>query len=170
MATEEDKTNTGVAGTAIAIGVAAMMAGSAALVGMARAEVKGLSQETQAYANLGAVKELNAEHAKKLTQAKVSIDKARASTLAALKADPNQASPWTVQAPAAGEAESAASGAGAESAAPEGTSSEAAPETSAAAASGAPAEGAAPAASAGAAVSAEAAASAAPADEKPANP
>lgn len=95
MATEEDKTNTGIAGTAIAVGVAAMIAGSAALVSMARAEMDDLSQETQGYADLSSINALNAEQAKKLSAAKVSIDKARTSTLSALKGDPEQASPWT---------------------------------------------------------------------------
>ncbi len=95
MATEDDKTNTGVAGTAIAVGVAAMIAGSAALVGMARTELDEVSQDSQAYADLNSVKELKSQQSAKLTSAKVSIDKARQMTLSMLKGDPDQASPWT---------------------------------------------------------------------------
>lgn len=99
MATEDDKTNTGVAGTAIAVGVAAMIAGSSALVGMARTQVDEVSGDTQAYADLSSVRALSSEHGAKLTSAKVSIDKARQITLSALKRDPDQASPWTPKPP-----------------------------------------------------------------------
>jgi hypothetical protein len=99
MATEDDKTNTGVAGTAIAVGVAAMIAGSTALVGMARTEVDEWSQGTQAYADLASVKALKSEQSQQLSGAKVSIDKARQLTLANLKRDPDQASPWTPKPP-----------------------------------------------------------------------
>jgi hypothetical protein len=99
MATEEDKTNTGIAGTAIAVGVAAMIAGSAALVSMARAEMDDQSEQTQGYADLSSINSLKAEQAQKLSSAKLSIEKARASMLSALKQDPEQASPWTPKAP-----------------------------------------------------------------------
>jgi hypothetical protein len=141
MATEEDKTNTGIAGTAIAVGVAAMIAGSAALVSMARAEMDDLSEETQAYANLGAIKALKAEQVQKLSASKVSIDKARASTLSALKSDPEQASPWTPKAPPPA-ASSAASESGDTAAAGSAAVSEAPPSDSAAATSAARAESA----------------------------
>jgi hypothetical protein len=115
MATEEDKTNSGVAATAIAVGVAAMMAGSAALVGMARSEMDVQKQDTQGYADLTSINTLKAEQAQKLVGAKTSIDKARASTLMALKRDPEQASPWTPKS-----ASPQASSAAAQSGAPEG--------------------------------------------------
>lgn len=95
MATEDDKTNTGIAGTAIAVGVAAMIAGSSAIVGMARTEVAAVSADTHAYADLNSVKALNGEHAQRLTSAKLPIDKARQQALAELKRDPEGASPWT---------------------------------------------------------------------------
>lgn len=135
MATEDDKTNTGVAGTAIAIGVAAMIAGSSALVGMARTQIGEVSQGAQAYADLNSVKALNSEQHGKLNGAKVSIDKARQLTVAALKGDPEQASPWTPKSaavPAASttegtEAAPSASGEPAASAPSGSTSAEAAP-------------------------------------------
>lgn len=145
MATEEDKTNTGIAGTAIAVGVAAMIAGSAALVSMARAEMDDMSEATQGYADLSSINSLKAEQAQKLSAAKVSIDKARAATLTALKRDPDQASPWTPKA-AAPEASSAAESTAPESAAlesgesaavPTGSVSDVAPADSAAGTEGA---------------------------------
>jgi hypothetical protein len=99
MATEDDKTNTGVAGTAIAVGVAAMIAGSTALVGMARTEIEQVSDQTQGYADLNSVKELKSEQDARLASAKLSIDKARQLTLSKLKSDPDQASPWTPKPP-----------------------------------------------------------------------
>lgn len=99
MATEDDKTNTGIAGTAIAVGVAAMIAGSTAIVGMARTEIDQWSESSSAYADLASVKALKGEQAQQLASAKVSIDKARQLTLAGLKRDPDQASPWTPKPP-----------------------------------------------------------------------
>lgn len=99
MATEDDKTNTGIAGTAIAVGVAAMIAGSTAIVGMARTEIDEWSSSSSAYADLASIKTLKGEQAQQLTSAKVSIDKARQLTLAGLKRDPDQASPWTPKPP-----------------------------------------------------------------------
>lgn len=104
MATEDDKTNTGIAGTAIAVGVAAMIAGSSALVGMARTQVDEVSQATQAYADLSSVNELKSEQAARLSGAKVSIDKARQLTLKALQGDAQQASPWSSKADVAASA------------------------------------------------------------------
>lgn len=124
MATEDDKTNTGVAGTAIAVGVAAMIAGSFALVGMARTEVDQVSQNTQAYANLNSINELKSSQAAKLGSAKVSIDKARQMTLSMLKGDPEQASPWTpksVPVSTAGAGTDVAPSSGAEVTGPTGT-------------------------------------------------
>jgi hypothetical protein len=99
MATEDDKTNTGVAGTAIAVGVAAMIAGSTALVGMARTEIEAVSDQSQGYADLNSVKDMKSEQGGRLTNAKLSIDKARQLTLSKLKSDPDQASPWTPKPP-----------------------------------------------------------------------
>lgn len=148
MATEEDKTNTGIAGTAIAVGVAAMIAGSAALVSMARAEMDDLSEETQAYANLSSIKALKAEQVQKLSASKVSIDKARASTLSALKRDPDQASPWTPKPPppeaSSATPESAAPESGDPAAVGSAAVSDAPPSDSAAAASAPAVESAAP--------------------------
>lgn len=72
-----------------------MIAGSSALVGMARTQVDEVSRDIQGYANLSAVNQLKDEQASKLANAKVSIDKARQLTLASLQGDPEQASPWT---------------------------------------------------------------------------
>ncbi len=108
MATEDDKTNTGIAGTAIAVGVAAMIAGSSALVGMARTEVADVSSGTQAYADLNSMKALKSEQSQQLSSAKVSIDAARQRTLNDLKRNPDEASPWTPKPPPP-EASSAAS-------------------------------------------------------------
>lgn len=137
MATEEDKTNTGIAGTAIAVGVAAMIAGSAALVGMARSEMDDQSAGTQGYADLSSINALKAEQAEKLQGAKLSIEKARAGTLSALKRDPDQASPWTPKPPPP-EATSAAL----ESAVLEGVSGDTGAATSAAVSEAAPADSA----------------------------
>ena len=95
MATEEDRTETGVAGTAIAIGVAAMIAGSAALVGMARTEVQQYKEASGGFADLESVNKLRTEQLQQLTNAKLSIEKAKASTLEAITRDPAQASPWS---------------------------------------------------------------------------
>src|SRR6187549_2490951 len=99
MATEDDKTNTGIAGTAIAVGVAAMIAGSTAIVGMARTEIDEWSTGSSAYADLNSVKTLKGEQASQLASAKLSIDKARQMTLTDIKRDSDKASPWTPKPP-----------------------------------------------------------------------
>jgi ABC-type lipoprotein release transport system permease subunit len=132
MATEDDNTNTGVAGTAIAVGVAAMIAGSSALVGMARTQVDEVSRNVQGYANLSAVKEHHSEQVSKLANAKMSIDKAR--QLTSLKGDPEQASPWTPK--SAAPVATAEEATGGETAAPAAENGEAAPAATGQAAEG----------------------------------
>lgn len=149
MATEDDKTNTGIAGTAIAVGVAAMIAGSTAIVGMARTEIDEWSTGSSAYADLSSVKALESEQATQLASAKLPIDKARQLVLADIKRDADQASPWTPKSPAP-EASTA-------------TGAETAPATDAAASDGSAAtSGAAPAGSAAAPQAATAGSESAP--------
>jgi hypothetical protein len=93
MAIEQDKTNSAVVGTMLAIGTAAMIGGSAALVALARGEIHDQSQQFEGYANLSSVKELEAEQQLRLTSAKLPIHEARARVLAELKQDPTKASP-----------------------------------------------------------------------------
>lgn len=105
-----------------------MIAGSSALVGMARTQVDDVSRTVQGYANLSAVNQHKSEQTSKLASAKVSIDKARQLTLTSLKDDPEQASPWTPKSAAAVATTGEANGAG-ETAAPAATeeTAEAAP-------------------------------------------
>lgn len=95
MATEADKTNTAVIVTMFAIGAAAMLGGSAAIVGMTRSEVQNFGEETEAFADLNAIREMRKEQNKLLTEAKVPISKAEAMVLKQIKQNPNAASPFT---------------------------------------------------------------------------
>lgn len=106
MAIEQDKTNTAVVATMLAIGAAAMVGGSAALVALARGEIRDYSQESEGYADISSVTALKAEQRQRLSSAKLPIDQARAQVLSDLKRDPSTASPP----PAVSAAEPAVSG------------------------------------------------------------
>lgn len=93
MGTEQDKTNSAVIATMLALGAAAMIGGSAALVALARGEIRDFSQESQGFANLTAVHDLNAEQHKRLDSAKLPISKAKTDVVAMLQRDPSSASP-----------------------------------------------------------------------------
>ena len=93
MSTEADKTNTAVIGTMLAIGAAAMIGGSAALVALARGEVQERGERTETFANLGSVGELKSTQRKRLTESKLPIDKAESQVLAEIRSDPTAASP-----------------------------------------------------------------------------
>lgn len=130
MATEQDKTNTGVVITAFGIGIAAMLGGSAAIVSMVRTEVADRNESVSVYANHAAITEMRKEQTAKLVAGKLPIDQAKAKVLADIQRDAKAASPYT-KPPAAAEASAA-------SAAP--AASGDAPAASGAAAAGASAE------------------------------
>jgi hypothetical protein len=93
MAIEQDKTNSAVVATMLAIGAAAMIGGSAAIVALARGEIQEYSEESQGFANLSSVKDLKAEQRGRLASAKVPLTAAKSQVLAELKRDPSSASP-----------------------------------------------------------------------------
>jgi hypothetical protein len=93
MGTEQDKTNVAVVATMLAIGAAAMVGGSAALVALARGEIRSHSEESQGFANLTTVHDLKASQHQRLDSAKLPITKAKAEVLATLARDPSAASP-----------------------------------------------------------------------------
>ncbi len=95
MATEEDKTNTGVVLTALLVGAAAMLGGSAGLVALAKGEMQELGEQVSTNANLGAIKALREEQRAKLRSGKSPIEKAEATILAGLMKSPTAASPFT---------------------------------------------------------------------------
>lgn len=93
MSTEADKTNTAVIATMLALGAAAMLGGSAALVALARGEVQEYSENAAGFADLQSVAKLEAEHRQRLTGAKLPLAKAQAMVLAQIQRDPSSASP-----------------------------------------------------------------------------
>ncbi|HEX2734675.1 MAG TPA: hypothetical protein VHM70_23885 [Polyangiaceae bacterium] len=93
MGTEQDKTNAAVVATMLALGAAAMVGGSAALVALARGEIRDVSAESEGFANLESVHDLKAAQRARLSAGKLPIDKAKAMVVAQIKADPNSASP-----------------------------------------------------------------------------
>lgn len=93
MSTQADNTNSAVIATMLAIGTAAMLGGSAAIVALARSEMQSNATENQAYADLNTVRELKAQQRTKLDSAKLPIAKAEAALLADLARDPKLASP-----------------------------------------------------------------------------
>lgn len=95
MGTEADKTNTAVIGTLFAIGAAAMIAGSAALVALARGEMEVANQELGGYADLRTVRDLKAKQRARLQQAKLPLAKAEGLVLKEIQANPSAASPAT---------------------------------------------------------------------------
>lgn len=124
MGTEEDRTNNGVVITLFVVGSAAMLGGSAAIVGMTRTEMEQQSEHYSAFADLESVRELKEQQRRLLREAQLPIDKAGAQLLADIQRDPYQAS-WATPSGAAtmasggasGEAVEAAAGAGGASAA-----------------------------------------------------
>jgi hypothetical protein len=96
MGTESDKPNTAVVATIFAMGTAAMIGGSAALVGLARGEIDERRVETEGFANLQAIRELETEQRGLLSSAKVTISEAEKLVLAEIRRDPNAASPVPV--------------------------------------------------------------------------
>lgn len=93
MSTEADNTNSAVIATMLAIGAAAMVGGSAAIVALARSEMKDNATEVQGFADLNSVRELKTEQRAKLESAKLPIAKAKTMLLADLARDPASASP-----------------------------------------------------------------------------
>lgn len=93
MSTEADKTNTAVIATMLALGAAAMLGGSAALVALARGEVQEYSEASDGFADLETVAMLEAEHRRHLAEAKLPLSKAQAMVLADIQKDPSAASP-----------------------------------------------------------------------------
>jgi hypothetical protein len=140
MGTEQDKTNAAVVGTMLAIGAAAMIGGTAALVALARGEIHSYSedQQGQGFTNLAGVSALKATQRQRLDAAKLPIDKAKAQVVADLQRNPNLASPPLPEPVASVAPDASASGSvdGASSAPPS--------ESAAPAESGAPTEGAVP--------------------------
>ena len=84
MATEADKTNTAVIATMFTIGTAAMIGGSAALVGLAKGEIHEQSEASSGYADLDSVSELKAQQRERLASAKIPISRAESMVLAEL--------------------------------------------------------------------------------------
>jgi hypothetical protein len=104
MGTEEDKPNNGVLLTIFAIGGAAMLGGSAAIVAMTRTEMETQSFEMSGYADLDSVKDLRDAQRKVLREAKLPIDKARDELLGDIQRNPRNASwatPLPTEAPSA---------------------------------------------------------------------
>jgi hypothetical protein len=95
MATEADKANTGVVLTALAVGTAAMIGGTAAIIGMVRTEVQALNEVESVYADHTSINALKQEQRAKLAGGKLPIQKAAALVLADVKRDPQAASPYT---------------------------------------------------------------------------
>lgn len=95
MATEQDKTNTAVIATLLAMGAAAMLGGSAAIVGLARSETNDFSEKAQAYADLDAVGELKRRQREQLASGKLPISRAKTLVLAEVSRNPLKASPLT---------------------------------------------------------------------------
>ena len=110
MATEADKTHTGVIATAFAIGTAAMIGGSAAIVALARTELDDVGRNNQVYADLETVGNLKAAQRQQLQTAKVPIEQAKRDILAAVKQDPRAASPAGATAAVAPEGEAGGAG------------------------------------------------------------
>lgn len=77
MATEQDKTNTGVIATIVAVGGFSMIAVSAFLTAMVREEVDELSSAKGAYADLNTVRELKSEQREQLGAGPRWVDKAK---------------------------------------------------------------------------------------------
>jgi hypothetical protein len=92
MGTEEDKPNNAVLITIFVLGAAAMLGGSAAIVGMTRTEMDAQSQELSGYADLDSVRDLRATQNKQLREATLPIDKARETMLADIQRSPRNAS------------------------------------------------------------------------------
>lgn len=127
MSTEADNTNSAVIATMLAIGTAAMLGGSAAIVALARSEMQDNATENQAYADLNTVRELKTQQRARLDSAKLPIAKAEAALLADLARDPKLASP---PAPPSEPAPTAAEGAAPEAAPAEGEGAANDPEAS----------------------------------------
>lgn len=137
MGTEEDKPNTGVLVTLFVIGAAAMLGGSAAIVGMTRTEMAAQSDQLSAYADLDSVRSLRDAQQKVLREAKLPIDRARDELLSEIQRNPRNASWATPELAASATASAAAEGAG-------GAGGAAAEGTAGAAAGGAAPDGAQP--------------------------
>lgn len=95
MAIQADKTNTAVIATMFAVGAAAMLGGSAAIVALARGEVRAAKEQNSGYADLSRIQELREQQAEQLSGAKLPIDKARSLVLQQIQHDSNAASPFT---------------------------------------------------------------------------
>lgn len=93
MATEADKTHSGVIATTFAVGAAVMVAGTAAIVALARTEMDNFGRDNHVYADLETVARLKQEQEQQLRTAKIPIDQAKRDVLAAIKQDPRAASP-----------------------------------------------------------------------------
>jgi hypothetical protein len=146
MGTEQDKTNAAVVGTMLAIGAAAMIGGTAALVAMARGEIHSYSEEQQGqgFANLSSASAVKAAQRQRLDTAKLPIDKAKAQVVADLQRNPRLASPPLPEPVASVAPDASGSGSvdGASSAPP--VDSAAPPESGAAIEGAVPTEGAEP--------------------------
>lgn len=120
MGTEEDKPNNPVLITIFVIGGAAMIGGSAAIVGMTRTEMEQQSFEMSGYADLDSVRELRDSQRKLLQESKLPIDKARDQLIADIKRNPRNAS-WATPEPT--ETAAAVGGAGGAGAVPSASAS-----------------------------------------------
>jgi hypothetical protein len=117
MGTEEDKPNNGVLITLFVIGSAAMLGGSAAIVGMTRTEMDAQRAGQSAYADLDSVRELSDAQRKALREAELPIDRAQLDLLADIQRNPHNAS-WATPVPTeeAGGAGGASAGSGGQAA------------------------------------------------------